>query len=124
MDEITVRRMLLTHTSDLPRYVMNAALWDTVAAYPGKVWSYHDRLSFIFNEPAVHEAGSGWSYSDSNYILIGMLIEQITGEPYYDGTQKRILEPAGLMNTYPGSFQANQEPSCRLFKSSRDVSYG
>ncbi|MEZ4999958.1 MAG: serine hydrolase domain-containing protein [Bacteroidales bacterium] len=79
MDEITVRRMLLTHTSDLPRYVMNAALWDTVAAYPGKVWSYHDRLSFIFNEPAVHEAGSGWSYSDSNYILIGMLIEQITG---------------------------------------------
>lgn len=102
IDDITIE-MLLQHTSGLPRYVMKAGVWDTLQLNPDKVWSYKDRLSFIFNDQAVHRAGEGWSYSDTNYILIGMLIEKITGSYYYDEVQSRILKPSQLAETYPAN---------------------
>ena len=93
--------MLLQHISGLPRYVLNPGVWDTVRNNPDKVWSYKDRLSFIFNEDAVHEAGKGWAYSDTNYLLIGMLIEKMTHSDYYQEVISRLLKPLNLNQTYP-----------------------
>lgn len=97
---ITVE-MLLEHTSGLPRYVMKEAVWDSLFHNPDKIWNYQERMSFIFNDEPVHAAGKGWSYSDSNYILLGMLIEKITGNNYYDEVNSRLLIPCELTNTYP-----------------------
>ena len=92
--------MLLQHTSGLPRYVLKPEIWDELSNNPDKVWTYHDRLSVIFNEAAVHEAGKDWEYSDTNYILLGMLIEEVTGENYYDLIDSIILKPYNLKNTH------------------------
>jgi D-alanyl-D-alanine carboxypeptidase len=100
MDDITVR-MLLQHTSGLPRYINVQGVWETLRDEPDKVWTYEDRLQYIFDTEALHPAGEGWAYSDSNYLLIGMLIEKITGKPYYDEVRARLLEPLQLSNTHP-----------------------
>jgi D-alanyl-D-alanine carboxypeptidase len=100
--ELITVRQLLEHTSGLPRYIENQSLWDSLYVNPDKVWSYEDRLSFIFDMGPVHDAGDGWAYSDSNYLLIGMLIEEIADSPYYSEVRSRILESLDLQNTYPG----------------------
>ena len=98
--DITIK-MLLQHTSGLPRYVLKPEVWDSLKANPDKVWNYKERMSFVFNDKPVHEAGKGWAYSDTNYILIGMLIEKVTGSDYYDEVWARLLVPEKLNDTHP-----------------------
>ena len=105
MKDITIE-MLLKHTSGLPRYVFKPELWQQLYENPDKVWSYKDRLSMIFDDQPVHEAGKGWAYSDTNYILIGMLIEKITETNYYDLVNSKILIPGNLNQTYPSLTRA------------------
>jgi D-alanyl-D-alanine carboxypeptidase len=93
-------RMLLQHTSGLPRYVMKPEVWSAMKADPDRIWTYQDRMSYIFHDEPVHPAGEGWSYSDSNYILLGMLIEKITGKYYYDVVRERILDKLNLEDTH------------------------
>ena len=100
MEQITVRQ-LLEHTSGLPRYIADQGLWDTLQADPNKIWTYEERLAFILDKDPVHAAGEGWAYSDSNYLLIGMLIERITASPYYSEVISRVLEPLNLRDTHP-----------------------
>lgn len=100
IEDITVE-MLLQHTSGLPRYVLKPEIWNQLHENPEKVWSYEDRLSVIFQDEPVHEAGKGWAYSDTNYILLGMLIEKVTGESYYELVKNHILKPHQLTHTYP-----------------------
>ena len=99
-EDITVE-MLVQHTSGLPRYIFHQEVWDSLQNNPDKVWTYYDRLSFIFKDEPVHKAGNGWAYSDTNFLLIGMLIEKITGSVYYDEVKSRILLPENLTNSYP-----------------------
>jgi len=101
MEVITVRQ-LLEHTSGLPRYINERGVWDSLYFNPDKIWSYKDRMDFILDKESVHDAGKGWAYSDSNYLLIGMLIEKIVAGPYYTEVKSRILETQDLRNTYPG----------------------
>ncbi len=100
IEQITVR-MLLNHTSGLPRYIHNRELWKTLISNPDKIWSYKDRLEFIFDAPAVAPPGKKWFYSDTAYLLIGMLIEKLTGSNLYDEINTRLLAPGNLSETYP-----------------------
>lgn len=99
--DVTIR-MLLNHTSGIPRYIFNDSIWKTIQEDPEKIWTGVERLSFIFDAEPVHLAGKGWGYSDTNYIILGMLIEKLTGNEYYAELVKRILKPMNLTNTLPG----------------------
>lgn len=101
-NEVTVR-MLLNHTSGIPRYVFDDSIWKAMQADPDKIWTGVERLSYIFDTEPVHPAGMGWGYSDTNYIILGMLIERLTGNEYYAELTKRILNPMNLSNTLPGN---------------------
>lgn len=100
MEDITTR-MLLQHVSGLPRYINAQSVWDSLQANPDKVWTYKERFSFIFDAEPLHAANEGWAYSDTNYLLIGMLIEKITGNYYYDEVEERLLNPLKLEGTHP-----------------------
>ncbi|HAF27949.1 MAG TPA: hypothetical protein DCG75_02780 [Bacteroidales bacterium] len=101
-NEVTIR-MLLNHTSGIPRYVFDDSIWKTMQEDPEKIWTGVERLSYIFDSEPVHPAGKGWGYSDTNYIILGMLIEQLTGNEYYAELTQRILNPMNLSNTLPGN---------------------
>jgi len=96
-------RMLLNHTSGLERYEFDDSIAIKLKENPDKVWTGEERLSHIYGKPALHQPGEGWAYSDTNYIILGMLIEKLTGNEYYDEINKRFFVPYKLENTFPGN---------------------
>jgi len=98
---ITVRE-LLQHTSGLPDYLAYLSMPDLIA-HP---YAHHDRaelLRLALDHRRLFAPGTGWSYSNTNYLLAAMLIEKVTGRPYGDEVRRRILTPLGLRSTYvPG----------------------
>ena len=98
--DITVRQ-LMNHTSGLIRYEFKDQFTKDLTANPDKVWKPEELLSYLFDEKPPFEAGKGWDYSDTNYIVLGMIIEKVTGKKYYEEAKKRILKPLKLQRTFP-----------------------
>ncbi|WP_405057749.1 beta-lactamase family protein [Kribbella sp. NBC_01505] len=109
-DEITLRQ-LLNHTAGLHNYT------DDLPDIPELVrdrFLHVDPVGWLTRavaKPRLFEAGSSWSYSNTNYVAVGLLIEAVTGNPYEDEVRDRILEPAGLARTLlPGDDLEMPEP--------------
>jgi D-alanyl-D-alanine carboxypeptidase len=98
--DVTVRQ-LMTHTSGIVRYEFNPAVAKQLRDAPMRAWTPAERLTVLLDQPAPFAAGQGWEYSDTNYILLGMIIERLTGMEYYDALRRRVLAPLGLRNTIP-----------------------
>ncbi|MFF7635002.1 serine hydrolase domain-containing protein [Kitasatospora sp. NPDC008050] len=104
--QITVRE-LLTHTSGLynydddPRYgLTDEASVETWLA-TGR-WQTHraaDLVGAAFTHPPSFEPGRGWQYSNTGYLLLGMVIERVTGHSWQDEVTGRIIRPLGLHAT-------------------------
>lgn len=94
-------RMLMNHTSGLPDYVYKAEVWQKIHENPDKVWTGKERLMLIAGDTALFEAGKGWSYADANYIVVGMIIENATGQSLYELCDAWFLKPLGLEHTQP-----------------------
>ena len=95
---ITIRQ-LMNHTSGLVRYEFKKEFTDLLTADPMKVWTPEERLAYLFDEKPPFEAGKGWDYSDTNYIVLGMIIERVTRKPFYDEARRRLIRPLKLSNT-------------------------
>lgn len=98
--DITVR-MIMTHTSGLVRYEFKEQFTADLTKNPDKVWKPEELVAYILDSPPPFAAGKGWQYSDTNYIVLGMIIERVTKSTYYQELKKRILEPLGLRHTVP-----------------------
>ena len=98
--DITVRQ-LMRHTSGLVRYEFQPAATAALRANPFKEWTPVERLSYIFDSKPPFAAGQGWEYSDTNYIVLGIIIEKLLGNSYYGAAKDRLLRPLGLTNTIP-----------------------
>jgi D-alanyl-D-alanine carboxypeptidase len=116
---ITVR-MLLQHTSGLPRYVFSKAFKSALAQQPYNVWTPKELLTFIARQPARHEAGKGWFYSDTNYLLLGLLLEEVSGKEYYALLRENIIKPLALTFTNP-SDQPHLEGLSQGYIGSQDI---
>lgn len=98
--DITVRQ-LMNHTSGLVRYEFKETFTKALTADPMKVWTPEERLAFLFDEKPAFEAGKGWDYSDTNYIVLGMIIERVTGKRFYDEANRRLIKKLKLSDTIP-----------------------
>jgi D-alanyl-D-alanine carboxypeptidase len=98
--DVTVRQ-LMTHTSGVVRYEFKPEFARDLTAQPMRSWSPGDRLAYVLDSAPPFAAGQGWEYSDTNYILLGMILEKILGRSVYDEVQRRILTPHDLANTIP-----------------------
>lgn len=97
---ITVRQ-IMNHTSGVMRYEFKPDFINDLNAYPSKMWKPEELLKYVLDEKASFEAGEGWEYSDTNYILLGMIIEKLAGKKYYELLAENILKPNSLLNTRP-----------------------
>ncbi|ABE56809.1 Amino acid adenylation [Shewanella denitrificans OS217] len=99
--KITVRQ-LLNHTSGLEDYINNGEFKDICLNQPEKIWEPEELLRY-FNTavtPPLLETHSQWRYSSSGYILLGLIIEKVTGEKFEQRLFNRITAPLGLQNTH------------------------
>jgi D-alanyl-D-alanine carboxypeptidase len=98
--DLTVR-MLMNHTSGIMRYEYKRQFTDDLTKQPAKTWKPAELVAYVLDEKPRFAAGKGWEYSDTNYIVLGMIIEKVTGQPYYAELRRRVLDPLGLKQTYP-----------------------
>ncbi|MGE3467394.1 MAG: serine hydrolase domain-containing protein [Pyrinomonadaceae bacterium] len=97
-NDITVRQ-LMNHTSGLVRYEFKDSFTKFLIENPMKAWTPAERLAYLLDEKAPFEAGKGWDYSDTNYIVLGMIIEKVTGKDFYDEARRRLIKPLKLKDT-------------------------
>ena len=98
--DITVRQ-LMNHTSGLVRYEFKPQFTKDLTANPEKAWTPAELVAYLLDEKRPFEAGKGWDYSDTNYIVLGMIIEKVTGRKFYDEASRRLLKPLKLKDTIP-----------------------
>ncbi|CCF85684.1 serine hydrolase domain-containing protein [Nitrolancea hollandica] len=95
---ITIRQ-LLNMTSGLYDYVEDKGLNEKIDAEPGKVWQPKQLLTVAFHHQPYFAPGKGIHYTNTNYILLGLMIEQITGKPVEHVFHDRIFGPLGMTET-------------------------
>lgn len=99
-EKITLRH-LLNHTSGLFDYMNDARNWRAdFARDPHREWGYSDILAYLYDRPLHFRPGTRFDYSNSNYILLGLIIERVTGRPLHALMRERILDPLGLRHTF------------------------
>ena len=96
---ITVRQ-LLQHTSGLPDF--EETLFGTTDVFQ---YRYHyvtprDILDSALSKPAQFEPGTQWKYTNTNYIVLGMLVERVSQRPVGEQIDQRIVKKLGLSHTY------------------------
>ncbi|RPF30435.1 serine hydrolase [Streptomyces sp. TLI_185] len=99
-DRITVRH-LLSHRSGLWDYT-NDMFYHTVPGFEAvrnKVFTYQELIDLSTAHQPVNEPGAAYSYSNTNFVVLGELIEHVTGEPMATHYDRRIFQPLGLKNT-------------------------
>lgn len=97
---ITVRQ-LMQHTSGLVRYELNPAFLTDLRAEPYRTFTPVEELRYLFGTSPPFPAGEGWDYSDTNYLVLAMILERILGIPAYQAIQASVLDPLGLAGTMP-----------------------
>jgi D-alanyl-D-alanine carboxypeptidase len=95
---ITIRN-LMNHTSGLVRYEFKDQFTKDLTSNPDRVWKPEELLAYLLDEKPPFEPGKGWDYSDTNYIVLGMIIEKVTGKKFYDEAERRFIKPLKLSGT-------------------------
>jgi len=98
-NNITIR-MLLDHTSGLYNYSEVKRFGEKLEADPKKPFNPAQLISYAIKEKPYFEPGKGFHYSNTNTVLLGMIIENITGDTLANEIKKRMLDPLALSNTY------------------------
>ncbi len=95
--EITIRQ-LLNHTSGLYMFWDNQEIWDELKRDRERYWTPEEVLEYI-QEPEF-PAGEGWRYSNTNYLLLAMIINKATGANLSTALKERFFQPLGLSDFY------------------------
>jgi CubicO group peptidase (beta-lactamase class C family) len=94
-DSITIEN-LLTHTSGIYNYTKDSKFMTTEATKPAS----QEKIFALFKDkPLAFRPGTDFSYSNSGYMLLGYIIEKITGQPYEQVVRERIFKPLGMTHS-------------------------
>ena len=99
---ITIR-MLMNHTSGIEEYYELGDFMQRLKSDPYRQWKPLELLSYVLDRQPLFEAGKGWGYSDTNYLVLGYLVEKVTGKRMYDLADKYAIRPNGLHKTEPST---------------------
>lgn len=94
---ITIRQ-LLRHQSGLYDVLSNPNCQPALLADPDSIWAAQDLIT-TFIQPPTSQPGAVWRYSNTNYFLLGMIIEAATGNPFYTELRNKFFNPLQL-NTF------------------------
>jgi len=100
-EKVTVHQ-LLTHTSGMGSYFN-----EKFQANLNNMKTVADYLPLFASDPLAFEPGSRWQYSNSGFTVLGLIIEKVSGQSYYEYVKEHIFKPAGMVNT--DSFERDKD---------------
>jgi D-alanyl-D-alanine carboxypeptidase len=118
--KITVRQ-LLNHTSGVYSVTSDPGFQQKVFGpeflkHRYDTWTPEQLVAIAMTHEPDFAPGTGWNYSNTNYVLAGMVIEKATGRPYGKEVERRIIKPLHLRATsVPGTSVTMPKPSSRAY---------
>ncbi|WP_226949787.1 serine hydrolase domain-containing protein [Rhodococcus rhodochrous] len=106
-DTITIAQ-LAEMRSGLYSYTFDPGFNATLDREPEKAWTQEELLQIAFSQPVNFPPGEQFEYSNTNTVLLGLVVEELTGMPVAEAFDERIFAPLGLANT---SFPAIEHSS-------------
>lgn len=97
-DKATIRQML-QHSSGIFNYIQNLKFQTASLNDLLKEWSANELLKYAYNKRAYFAPGEDVTYSNTNYILLGLLIEKLEQKPLYQVFDEKLFAPLGLVHT-------------------------
>ena len=100
--KITVKQ-LLHHTSGIPDYFDESVmddyeeLWVNVPNY--RIRKSSDLIPLFIDKPMMYPRGEKFQYNNTGYVVLGLIIEEITGKPFDVYLQETIFDPSGMTDT-------------------------
>ena len=122
-DAVTLR-MLANMTAGYPDFVQNPKLAQEFYADPFCQWTPEEQIAIGLSTPRVFAPGTNWDYSHTDYVILGQVLEKITGQPLDVALQEQVLGPMGLRNTIAWSTPEISEPVLHAFSSERRQALG
>lgn len=97
--DVATIRQLLQHSSGIYNYIQNLVFQTASTNDLIREWNAEELLQYAYNKNAYFPPGDDVAYSNTNYIMLGMLIEEIEGKPFYDVFEEKLFLPLGLTLT-------------------------
>ena len=97
-DKITLRQMS-DITSGIASYTEDDQWVKEWSSDRHRVWKPEELAQIGIKDSPLFEPGTEWFYSNTNYVLLGLVLEKVTGKPIGDLYREQIIEPLGLKNT-------------------------
>jgi D-alanyl-D-alanine carboxypeptidase len=102
---VTIRQ-LLDHTSGVYDFFSNPTIDAALLADKRRAWSSSRALSYV--RSPYFAAGTGWHYSNSNYVLLGQIVRRATGRTVAAELRRRFIDPLGLSRTFMQGVEARR----------------
>lgn len=98
--ELTLRSML-NHTAGLPEYFEQKGFAEAIKADPDRVWQPAELVAYVLDMKPLFPVGKGYSYTDTDYILVGLVAERVVKKPLFAEIDRRLLKPLSLAGIVP-----------------------
>ncbi len=109
-EQMTIRQ-LLNHSAGVYDYLDDDTIADFFAAIqadPESLKTDAFALQFALNQPAYFEPGEGWEYSNTGYLLVGLVLDEILGEHHSIAMRNRVFDPLAMHSTHFGGVEKEQ----------------
>jgi CubicO group peptidase (beta-lactamase class C family) len=122
-DEVTLK-MLANQTTGYPDFESDPAWEAAWSADPFHIWTFEERLAYAFARPLQFAPGTNWSYSHTNFMILGEVLARIGGEPLDTLLSEKVLSPMGLTGTTETVTSDIPSPVLHFYDSERRVALG
>lgn len=110
---ITIRQ-LMNHSSGIFDVLSHPDQQDSLNADFSRIWTPEELIE-DFISPPNFPPGNSWAYSNTNYFLLGMIIEAVTGNPFYTELRNRLYNPLGLTSFCFPTYESNLGPVAHVW---------
>jgi CubicO group peptidase (beta-lactamase class C family) len=122
-DQVTLR-MLASMTAGYHDYELDPILLKDLYQNPFGAITTQDQLRLALDRPQQFTPGTNWSYAHSDYVILGLALEKITGGPLEVALRKMVLKPLGLDHTVASQTATMPQPVLHAFSGERRESLG
>jgi CubicO group peptidase (beta-lactamase class C family) len=112
-------KMLANQTTGYPDFETDTAWTNAFNANPFHIWTYQERLTYAFRRAPQFPPGTNWSYSHTNFMILGDILAKIGGQPLDVLLKDKVLDPMGLHNTVATETSEIPSPILHSFTSER-----